>query len=74
MNFTHINSFNDGFHIDKNNINLFNKMENLLKNFLNTKEIKIKFLPFSQLYLINKDFLFFNQCITFRDKDHFSNW
>ena len=38
-----------------------------------SKEIKIKFLPFSQLYLINKDFLFFNQCITFRDKDHFSN-
>lgn len=73
VNFTHINSFNDGFYIDKNNINLFNKMENLLINFLNTKEIKIKFLPFSQLYLINKDFLFFNQCITFRDKDHFSN-
>ena len=60
VNFTHINSFNDGFYIDKNNINLFNKMENLLINFLNTKEIKIKFLPFSQLYLINKDFLFFN--------------
>ena len=38
-----------------------------------TEKKKINFIPFSQIYKIKKNFLFFNECITFRDKDHFSN-
>ena len=72
VNFSDLNSFNNGFYISKNNIKLFNNIENLIIKFLNNKKILINFLPFSKIYKIEEEFLLFEECITFRDKDHFS--
>ncbi|MBF91779.1 MAG: hypothetical protein CMP34_03115 [Rickettsiales bacterium] len=71
-NFDNIKSFNNGFYVNKNNIKLFNKIEKNIENYLINKRNNINFLPFSKIYKIDRNFLLFNECITFRDKDHFS--
>ncbi|MAZ07084.1 MAG: hypothetical protein CMM99_01270, partial [Rickettsiales bacterium] len=72
VNFSNLNSFNNGFYINKNNIKLFSNIEHQVIKFLKNKKIVINFFPFSKIYKIDEEFLLFKECITFRDKDHFS--
>ena len=66
INFSDLNSFNNGFYISKNNIKLFNNIENLIIKFLNNKKQTINFTVFKNIQNWGR-VSFIWECITLWD-------
>jgi hypothetical protein len=72
VSFESMHRFNDGLKLNEKSFELFSKLDNELKVMLSSAGLKFKYVPFSEVLQINRDFLLVDECLTFRDADHFS--
>ena len=72
VSFESIHRFNDGLRFNEKSFELFSKLDNELKVMLASAGLKFKYVAFSEVLQINRAFLLVDECLTFRDADHFS--
>jgi peptidoglycan/LPS O-acetylase OafA/YrhL len=72
VSFESMHRLNDGLKLNEKSFELFSKLDNELKLMLSSADLKFKYVSFSEVLGIDRDFLLVDECLTYRDADHFS--
>ncbi len=68
-----LNGFtSDSLEMNKAALKIFERLDSELEMFIANKEHKFKYVSLSKILKIDKDFLIFDNCLTYRNEDHFS--
>lgn len=72
VDFENYKSFRSGFYMNENSIKLFKTLDDFLIQHIKNEENRFEYISLSSILDIEDNFLKTGDCITFRDKDHFS--
>ncbi len=67
-----VRKFPDGFKLNKEALDLFQKLDNDLRVKFQIADTKFKYIPFSDIMKIDREFLFADGCWAYKDRDHLS--